>query len=205
MLNATSAVPQPMRPHGIQGRIFGALMERLNRPAYRLAAGLISLPPGGAFLEIGFGTGRLMEMLAERDGTVFLAGVDASPLMVATATRRLDRRHMTRDLREGNAERLAWGEDEFDAAAALHCFQFWSDPVSVLNEVHRTLKPGGHFVMVLRRHEGRETEWLPNPWSRMGDETGSAATLMEKAGFDVEYGIERGNDNGHSPVLIGRC
>lgn len=190
-----------MRPHGLRGRIFGTLMERLNRPAYRLAAGLAAPPRGGAFLEIGFGTGRLLDMLAERDATLFLAGIDASPLMVATATRRLDRRRVARDLRGGNAERLPWSEDEFDAAAALHCFQFWADPTAVLNEVHRTLKPGGVFVMVLRHREGRETERLPNPWSRGEDETGSAKALMRKAGFEVE----RADDHGRSPVLIGRC
>lgn len=189
-----------MRPHGFRGRIFGVLMERLNRPAYRIAADIVAPPKGGAFLEIGFGTGGLLDLLAGQDETLFLAGIDASPLMVATATRRLDRRHVARDLRNGNAERLPWDEEQFDAAAALHCFQFWADPTAVLNEVHRTLKPGGVFVMVLRRHEGRDTDWLPNPWSRMGDEAGSAKTLMEKAGFEVERG-----DGGRSPVLIGRC
>jgi ubiquinone/menaquinone biosynthesis C-methylase UbiE len=188
-----------MQPHGFTGRLFGALMERFNRTAYERAADLVRLPAEGSFLEIGFGTGKLLDMIAERQPGAFLAGIDASPLMVETARRRLDRRHVARDLREGSAERLPWPEDSFDAVAALHCFQFWADPVAVLCEVQRVLRPGGTLVLVLRDHETRDRDWLPNPWSRASNEIEAAMALLAKAGLE---GRREFPDAGASPVIV---
>src|SRR3546814_9778804 len=44
MISIENKIPQPMRPHGFRGRIFGVLMERLNRPAYRIAADIVAPP-----------------------------------------------------------------------------------------------------------------------------------------------------------------
>lgn len=200
-MTASSSIspPQPMLPHGLAGRLFGRMMERLNRSAYERAASLLDLPPDGAFLELGFGTGRLLEMMAARHSDGFFAGIDASPLMVATAKRRLDRRHAARDLREGSAERLPWAEDSFDAAAALHCFQFWPDPVSTLCEIQRVLRPGGTFLLVLRAHGARDREWLPNPWSRTPQEVDDALALLKKAGFEAR---REWPDARTSPVIV---
>jgi len=42
----------------MRGRLFGVLMEAINRPAYRFALELLELGPASDVLEIGFGTGR---------------------------------------------------------------------------------------------------------------------------------------------------
>ena len=47
-------VHQAQNPHGMMGRLFAPVMERLNQPAYRAAQTALSLPRGGHVLEIGF-------------------------------------------------------------------------------------------------------------------------------------------------------
>ncbi|HUD50894.1 class I SAM-dependent methyltransferase [Parvibaculum sp.] len=200
-ITSSTHPPQSMLPHGLAGRLFGRLMEQFNRGAYARAVSLIDLPTEGSVLELGFGTGRLLEMLAVKSTDGFFAGIDASPLMVATARRRLDRRHVARDLRQGNAEYLPWPEDSFDAVAALHCFQFWADPVSALCEVQRVLRPGGTFLLILRRHGARDAERLPNPWSRTPHEIEDVFSLLKKAGFEARRELP---DARNSPIIVAK-
>lgn len=172
--------PQPQEPHGFTGRIFGWLMERLNAASYRAAAQ--RLPEGPVrLLEIGFGTGAMAELLARR-GAALVAGVDPSPLMVGTARRRT--RGLPVDLRQGDAASLPWDDASFDAAVALHSFQFWNPVQTCLGELRRVLKPGGRLLLVLRRHgAGVDRNRLPNPLSREADEPGAAVRALGAAGF----------------------
>lgn len=188
-----------MRPHGLAGRIFGVLMERTNRPAYERAASLIDLSSEGRFLEIGFGTGMLAEMMASRATAGLVAGVDPSPLMVETARRRLHHMGVRHELIEGTAENLPWPDASFDAAAALHSFQFWPDPVAALTEIRRVLRPGGRLILILRDHGRRQVDWLPNPWSRTPNEIEDALTLLARTGFSA--GRVR-PDAGTSAVIV---
>jgi SAM-dependent methyltransferase len=58
--------PLAQRPEGAAGRVFGILMEAINAPAYRLALELLDLRPNHDVLEIGFGTGRMIELILAR-------------------------------------------------------------------------------------------------------------------------------------------
>jgi len=64
-----------MHPSGIRGRVFAKLMEWLNTPAYQRPLALIDPAPDETLLEIGFGTGALLLMLAARLSDGLLAGI----------------------------------------------------------------------------------------------------------------------------------
>lgn len=83
----------------------------------------------------------------------------------------------------GDGSPLPWPDATFDAAAALHCFQFWSDPAAGLAELARVLRPDAPLLVILRNHGRRAPDWLPNPASRSGDEPGTARALLRDAGF----------------------
>lgn len=167
------------------GRPFARLMEKMNSASYEAVLDAVRPAPGQAILEIGFGTGDFLKRAAKRMDSGNLAGVDPAPLMVQMARQKLGAlgADFTTDLREADASRLGWPERTFDAAVAIHSFQFWSDPAPVLADVLRILKPGGRLCLCLRQHGSHPPDWLPNPLSKSQDETAQTLRLLDASGF----------------------
>jgi ubiquinone/menaquinone biosynthesis C-methylase UbiE len=181
-------MPQPMRPRGFVGHIFGMIMERLSAPNYRWVIRQLKAIKPQSYLEIGFGTGRLAELVATQLKPKRLAGVDPAELMLKTARKRLRRfaRKTSIELHHGDDSLLASLTGPFDAIVATHSFQFWSDPVATLARVHALLAPQGLLVLVLRTHfSGSVTPWIPNPISKSGDELGSTRRALADSGFRI--------------------
>jgi SAM-dependent methyltransferase len=185
MSEAQARVAQAMRPSGRIGSIFGFVMARLNGKAYRWTVEQLRPFQPKSFLEIGFGTGHLLRLAIKVLKLQRVAGVDPSELMVETARKRLRRlaRKITVDVRQGDDTALPDGP--FDAIAALHSFQFWSDPDAALARIRARIAPQGRLVLVLRTHPGKAPAWLPNPLSRAGNEIATACAALERAGFVV--------------------
>jgi SAM-dependent methyltransferase len=188
-------LPQAMRPSGKRGELFGWLMARSNGDAYRWTLDQLRTTSPKSFLEIGFGTGHMLKLAIRSLKLERAVGVDPSELMVETAQRRLRRlaKKTALDIRRGDDTSLPDGR--FDAVAALHSFQFWSDPDAALARIRDRLAPGGRFILVLRVHPGKAPKWLPNPLSRGGNEIAAACAALERAGFAVTgmQGISRGS------------
>lgn len=185
MAKTVKRLPQPMRPSGRMGRIFGWLMARLNRPAYRWTIDQLRPLRPQSMLEIGFGTGHLLSSAIRDLKIARAAGRDPSELMVETAQKRLKRfrKKVTLDIQLGDDTALP--EGPFDAIVALHSFQFWSDPAATFAKLHGLLTPGGRLILVLRRHGRRAPKYLPNPISRSGDEISAVCAAAERAGFTL--------------------
>src|SRR5258708_24204814 len=72
-------------PKGFLGRIAGLLMVITNRRINRFVVEMLDVQARDHVLEIGFGPGRCIAMLAERATNGLVAGVDPSPTMIAQA------------------------------------------------------------------------------------------------------------------------
>jgi ubiquinone/menaquinone biosynthesis C-methylase UbiE len=194
------AIPQAMQPHGFWGGVRSWFMDRRNARAQDFALQRLGVASGDTILEIGFGTGRLLRKLARhaRDGHV--AGIDPAELMLHKAEKRTRRfrKKGSVELKQGDASALPWPDGTFDKVAALHCFHFWGDPARSITEVRRVLKPGGLFVLILRRRQRKGPKWLPNPISRKGQEVVGAYQLVGAAGF-TQVRIE--GAAGRSPMI----
>ncbi|HEY1561302.1 MAG TPA: class I SAM-dependent methyltransferase [Caulobacteraceae bacterium] len=178
--------PLAQRPEGAAGRVFGLLMEAINAPAYRFAFDLLDLKPAHDVLEIGFGTGRMIElMLARTHGRV--AGVDPTPTMVAwTRSRAAVKREADRVwLSLGGDGELDEPPASFDRIVALHSFQFWADPAASVRRMRALLRPGGRLVLILRDHSRGGADRLPNPLSRRPDEAEATRRLLAQNGFET--------------------
>jgi ubiquinone/menaquinone biosynthesis C-methylase UbiE len=181
--------PQPMLPSGFAGRIFGFVMERLAEPNYRWVIAALSSQKPRTYLEIGFGTGRLAELVAQRLKPARIAGVDPSRLMFDRASRRLKRyRKKTEiDLRLGDDTALDWSPQSFDAIIASHSFQFWSDPLATFARLRALLAPGGRVVLVIRSHISDDVRaWIPNPITKADNELAGLRTALAQSGFRIE-------------------
>lgn len=171
------------RPTGFWGQIAGYLMALTNQPVNRLVCQFLDVQPHDRVLEIGFGPGRLIELLAPLVPQGLVAGVDPSEVMVRQATRRNAAwiRAGRVALLHGTVAALPWRDREFSKACAVNSFYFWPRPLEDLREVRRVLHDGGRLVICVRRHEpGARLRLAPGLSDRAIEEI---RTLMEAAGF----------------------
>jgi demethylmenaquinone methyltransferase/2-methoxy-6-polyprenyl-1,4-benzoquinol methylase len=97
--------------------------------------------PGERILDIAAGTGTSAAVLARAGASV--VAVDFSPGMIAEGRRR----HPRIEFVEADAERLPFGDEEFDAVTISFGLRNVSHPQAALAEMYRVLKPGGRAVI----------------------------------------------------------
>ncbi len=131
-------------------------MRALNLPAADVEAALLdALPQGGLgrMLDIGTGTGQMLELLAPRVSGGL--GIDASRAMLALARARLSRPGLDHcAVRLADMYRLPLAGAEFDLVVLQMVLHYAEDPGAVLAEATRVLRPGGRLVVVdLAEHD----------------------------------------------------
>jgi SAM-dependent methyltransferase len=104
-------------------------------------------------LDVGTGTGTLPVAALRRWPQVSVVGVDASGEMAAAARREVDARLGGADrrrfeVRTSFADRLPFGDGEFDVAVSSFVLQLVPSRYRALREIHRVLAPGGRFAHV---------------------------------------------------------
>ena len=104
-------------------------------------------------LDIGTGTGRILQLLAGQIG--FGLGIDLSHDMLAVARANLDRREARNcQVRHGDMYQLALPDGSFAAATLHQVLHYADDPFAALAEAARVLAPGGRLVVIdLARHD----------------------------------------------------
>lgn len=117
------------------------------------------LPPGdvGRCLDLGCGTGRFTETLAEAFACP-VVGVEPSEAMLAVA-RAEDLPNV--EWKQGSAEDIPLEDGAVGLVFMSQVFHHLSDPQKALLEIHRVLTPGA--CLVIRNgtvENNEETEWL---------------------------------------------
>lgn len=127
-------------------KFYDVLMSPLERrPRFKqIRKELISLAEGRV-LEIGSGTGVNFP-LYEKTGCV--TAVEPNPEMIKKCQRNLSRSKAQIEVHAIPAEKLPFGDNEFDTAVATLVFCTIPDPALALKEIHRVLKPGGKLLML---------------------------------------------------------
>ena len=113
-------------------------------------AALADVQPGEAVLDLGCGTGTLLQALVARQPDARLTGIDPDPRVLAIARRRLQGSAGPVQLVEGYAQDLPFPAAAFDLVVSTLIFHHLPDPVKVaaLGEVRRVLAPHGRFLLV---------------------------------------------------------
>ena len=106
------------------------------------------LPVGARrLLDIGTGTGRLLEVLAPKVEQAI--GVDQSREMLALARANLARAGIDNaDIRLGDMYALPFEADSFDVVTIHHVLHYADDPAAALSEAARVVRPGGVVLVV---------------------------------------------------------
>lgn len=156
------------RPRGVLGWLGGVIMARANRRHAAWAVHLLDIKPDERALEIGFGPGVGIALLAEAARSV--AGVDPSIEMLRLASRRNARaiKQGRIDLRHGSADRQPFTDASFDKALAVNSMQVWPDPLAGLHETRRVLRPGGRLALAFTVHSGQRRDGVSRLLSAAG-------------------------------------
>ncbi len=148
-------------------------MRALDLPASEVEAALLGVlapGPSGRLLDIGTGTGRLLELLGP--GMSEAVGVDASKAMLALARARLARAGLSHcAVRLGDMYRLPLADSGFDLALLQMVLHYAEDPAGALAEAARVLRPGGSLVVVDLAAHGQDeiARRLAHRWHGFSD------------------------------------
>jgi ArsR family transcriptional regulator len=161
-------------------------MRALDLPAAAVEAALLALIPeqdAGRLLDIGTGTGRVLELLAPRISQG--VGIDASKAMLALARARLSRAGLAHcSVRLADMYRLPLPETSFDIAVMQMVLHYAEAPSGALSEVARVLRPGGQLIVVdLAPHDRDDLlSRLAHRWPGFSDDAMYA--LLADAGME---------------------
>lgn len=100
--------------------------------------------PHTNILDVGCGTGALMELMLDRLPGSSCTGLDLSPNMIQTAQKKLSGRA---NVLLGDAQALPFGSSCFDVVVCNDSFHHYPSPGAVLEEIHRVLRPGGVLLL----------------------------------------------------------
>lgn len=150
------------------------------------AALVNAVGPGqiGRLLDLGTGTGRMLELLGDRADQAI--GVDLSKEMLNVARSKLERSQLSQvQIRHGNLYQLPFSNGSFDIAVIHQVLHFLEDPADALQETVRVLTPGGRlFIVDFEQHHLSELSHShAHRW--LGFAPDQVGAWLEAAGCDV--------------------
>jgi demethylmenaquinone methyltransferase/2-methoxy-6-polyprenyl-1,4-benzoquinol methylase len=155
---------------------------------------------GERALEVGFGTGHVLETLARAvGGEGRVVGLDVSEGMARQARERLAKQGLSEgvELRVGAAPPLPFPDASFDLAVLSFTLELFPEPAipELLGELRRTLQPEGRLgvVSMAKPREGRHESalshtyrWLHRHFPHIVDcQPIDAEAIVETAGFEI--------------------
>lgn len=142
---------------------------------------LARIPQDGSLLELGCGSGSLLEHVLPRSGTTI--AVDYSLAMLEEAKQNLGKRGAAVDFRLGYLEHLPLADDSVDVAVAYMVFHHLPSPKQAFADVWRVLKPGGRVLIADLVEHSNETmrERFSDLW--LGFNLREFETWLTQAGF----------------------
>jgi ubiquinone/menaquinone biosynthesis C-methylase UbiE len=158
----------------------GRFRELMLRPA--------ALQPGEAVLDVACGTGTLA-MAAKRqvgaEGSV--TGLDASPEMIARARIKAERAGLHVTFVEATAQRLPFGEAQFDIVMGTLMLHHLPKPVRLAftREARRVLKPGGRLLLIDFGKPPRQSR-LPRLHRHGHTDMQVVSALLAESGFEID-------------------
>ncbi|MBB4194721.1 ArsR family transcriptional regulator [Rhizobium aethiopicum] len=167
-------------------------LRRLHAADEEVDAAVIRLlgnQPIDSLLDLGTGTGRILELLSGLYRRAI--GVDASRDMLSVARANLDKSRITKaTVRHADILNLPFEGQDFDLVTIHQVLHFFDQPEIAIAEAARMLRPGGRLVVIdLAPHT---LEYLRDEHAhvRLGFSHQAMSDWLRKAGLDVEQVVD---------------
>ena len=163
-------------------------IRSLHVPDGAVEAALVELVgqrPFQTMLDLGTGTGRLLELFASlyRRGI----GIDLSREMLSVARANLDRAEVAHaQVRQGDLYAPPVERDAFDLVTMHQVLHYLDEPGLAIREAARLLRPAGRRVIVDFATHGHEFLREQHAHVRLGFSDRQIADWLDEAGLDLE-------------------
>ena len=124
---------------GGPAEIYDRFVGRYSPPLARAMCEQAGIAAGQRAIDVGCGSGALLEALAETLGADDVSGIDPSDSFVDFARARVPGARIV----VGSAESIPFDDGEFDATLSQLVVNFLADPEQGIREMTRVTKPGG--------------------------------------------------------------
>ena len=138
--------------------------------------------PVGRLIDIGTGTGRMIELFGGNATSAL--GVDRSPEMLRLARVKLAQAGLAADLRQGDMYSLALPAASADTVIIHQVLHYAQQPAAAVAEAARLLAPRGRMLIVDFAPHDREELRSRGAHARLGFADDSVLGYMEEAGIE---------------------
>ena len=177
-------------PKGRMGKLMLQFMNTCHAPLTNWGLDLVNIEDRWTMLDIGCGGGATIKRLLKRSKDAHVYGIDISEESVAKA-RKVNADVLDKQVFvvQGTADKLPYNDEHFNLVTAVETVYFWQDLPKCFNEVHRVLKKGGRFAIMLEVVE-TDSKWTNVVEGMVVYPPEELKSMLEDAGFvdtEVHY------------------
>jgi phosphatidylethanolamine/phosphatidyl-N-methylethanolamine N-methyltransferase len=191
---------QVERAYELLAPVYDFIFDWIFAPGRQAAILHLGLRPNDTVLEVGIGTGLNLPLYPP---SCRLTGIDLSGEMLDKAVERAQKLAMPGVvLKVMDATSMDFAENEFDKALATYTISAVPDPVAVLREMRRVVKPGGSIVILNhfrseRKLSGHLEDLVAPVCTRLGWKSNLPMTpLLNEVGLTPELIVKVNMFNG---------
>ena len=141
--------------------------------------------PLGRLVDIGTGTGRMIELFAPR--AAYAIGIDKSSEMLRLARVKLEEAGISSSLRQGDMYALPLQDESADCVIIHQVLHYAHSPASAIAEAARVLSPGGTLLIVDFAAHEREELRERDAHIRLGFDDDSISGWFSAAGLTMDH------------------
>lgn len=142
-------------------------------------------PTGGEdFLDIGTGTGQILELFADKINQGW--GIDLSTDMLAIARANLEKNKRENcAVRQGDMYQVPFSAESFDLVSIHQVLHYSDEPVRAISEAARVLRPGGKLALVDFAPHEEESLRQQHQHRRLGFSEEEISSICRECGLHI--------------------